>query len=278
VRISVKREPDGVMSGHLHRCLGVGSTVELAGPDGAFGLGDETCRPIALISAGIGATPVLAMLHALAGRHARREVWWIHGARNGREHAFGAEVRTLVGTLRAARSHVRYSRPAPEDVAGRDFDAAGRLTADAVLDLGVPLDAEFRLCGPSAFVAQIAAGLRAAGVDAAAIRSESFGGAPAEAPASPARAAATRAGAPSVVFARSSVETTWEGGHASLLELAEAHAVPAASGCRIGACHSCSATVLRGAVRHDPEPLEAPGPRTALLCCARPEGDLVLDA
>jgi ferredoxin-NADP reductase len=274
LRISVKREPDGLMSRHLHGSLDAGSTVELAGPSGAFVLGTEPCRPIVLISAGIGVTPVLAMLHAVAERQPHRELWWIHGARNGREHSFRGEVRALLGGLEHARSHVRYSRPEPIDIVGRDFDAEGRLTLQVVLDLGVPHDAEFRLCGAPAFVNDLADGLRHAGVRPADIRSESCGGPPA----TPAPTVPRVEAGPSVVFARSSVAASWDGAHATLLDLAEAHAVPASPGCRVGACHGCRATVLDGAVRHDPEPLEPPPPVSALLCCARPEGDVVLDA
>jgi ferredoxin-NADP reductase len=275
LRISVKREPTGLMSGHLHTSLAVGSIVELAGPAGRFTLGSERCRPIALVSAGIGATPVLAMLHELAERHPRREVWWIHGARHGREHAFRAEARALLARLELGRSHTRYSRPQRGDVLGRDFDAEGRVSVEAIRGLGVPDDAEFRICGPDRFVAELTAGLREAGVDPAAIASESFG----EATAPPApRAAPASAEGPAVVFARAGVATTWGGAHASLLELAEAQAVPASSGCRVGACHGCRARVLEGAVVHDPEPLEPPPDGNALLCCAQPQGDVVLDA
>jgi ferredoxin-NADP reductase len=284
LRISVKREADGIMSRHLHATLDPGETIEVAGPSGTFILGDERCRPIILISAGIGATPVLAMLHALAERHHRREVWWVHGARNGREHPFRAEVRALVERLQCARVHVRYSRPDANDRRGRDFDATGRITAETLLELDVPVEAEFRLCGPDRFVADLSDGLRRAGIDAAAITAESFGGAPSGL-AAPARKKSSQAAAearetgagPSVVFARSSVATRWDGAHASLLELAEASAVPTTSGCRIGACHGCRATVLDGAVRHDPEPMDPPPVGSALLCCARPEGDVVLD-
>jgi ferredoxin-NADP reductase len=279
LRISVKREPEGLMSRHLHAALDAGSVVELAGPSGRFTLGTDRSRPIALISAGIGSTPVLAMLHALADGRPEREVWWIHGARHGHEHAFRAEARALLERLPLGRSHVRYSRPRPDDVPGRDFDAAGRISAEAILALGVPPDAEFRLCGPSAFVAELTGGLRAAGVEAAAIASESFGGAPA--PSGPAREPAASGAAPaepSVVFARAGVTAAWQDGHGSLLELAEARAVPVGSGCRIGACHGCRTRILDGAVTHDPEPLEPAPDGSALLCCARPEGDVVLDA
>jgi len=283
LRISVKREPRGVMSEHLHATLDVGSTFELAGPSGTFVLGEHRTRPVVLISAGIGATPVLAMLTALSNQRSQREVWWIHGARNGREHAFRAEVRQHVARLRNGYMHVRYSRPDRRDVLGRDFHAEGRLDTDALFELGIPLDAEFRLCGPNAFVAELGRGLHGAGVDAARIQSESFGWAPARPSAHPAPVAGPApdsgpGSGPSVAFRRSGLTATWEQDCTNILELAEANGVPAASGCRIGACHSCRAQVLDGAVRHDPEPLEPPAAGIALLCCAVPDGDVVLDA
>jgi ferredoxin-NADP reductase len=275
LRISVKREPGGRMSEHLHGELDVGSTIEVAGPSGAFVLGDHRTRPVVLISAGIGATPVLAMLQALAAEGSSREVWWVHGARNGREHAFRAEVRQLLAQLPNGFAHIRYSRP---DARDSDYDAQGRITPDVLRALPLPPDADYRICGPTDFVAALTADL-----DPARVKSESFGGA---APAPP-RAATPRAAtpspattaspaAPTVAFSRSGVSARWEPGQ-SLLELAEAHGVPAASGCRVGACHGCRAPVLEGSVRHDPEPVAAAPPGSALLCCAVPEGDVLLD-
>ena len=279
-RISVKREPGGVVSEHLHSAVAVGDTLELSAPNGRFVLGGAG-GPVVLISAGIGVTPVLAMLEALADARSEREVWWIHGARNGDEHAFRGEARAHVARLARGRSHVRYSRPGARDVLGRDYDAPGRLTGADILALGVPAAADFRLCGPSRFVADLTADLVEHGAARERIHSESFGGAPAVAPATPAGAppSAPAAGdGPAVAFSRSGVTTAWDGAFASLLDLAEARAVPAASGCRVGACHGCRTGVLSGSVRHDPEPLEQPPPGSALLCCAVPDGDVVLDA
>jgi ferredoxin-NADP reductase/DMSO/TMAO reductase YedYZ heme-binding membrane subunit len=276
LRISVKREPGGRMSEHLHAALDIGSTVEVAGPTGAFALPEHRTRPVVLVSAGIGATPLLAMLEELAAAGSRREVWWVHGARNGREHAFRAEVRRLLERLPNAFAHVRYSRPDARDVAGRDYDAHGRVTPDTLRDLPLPADADFRICGPTDFVAALASDL-----DPARVQSESFGTAQPQGGSDP----LTRGGSdprsadgPAVGFARSGVTARWEPGHASLLELAEAHGVPAASGCRVGACQGCRAGVLEGTVRHDPEPLAAAPPGSALLCCAVPEGDVLIDA
>jgi ferredoxin-NADP reductase len=205
------------------------------------------------------------MLHALAAARTKREVWWVHCARNGRDHAFRAEVRALLARLTNGLAHVRYSRPDARDVPGRDYDAPGRLTPEALLALPIPLDAEFRLCGTPPFVEALTAALRDAG--AGHVLSECF------APLSKGTVPCDNA---TVGFARSGVTARWEPGHASLLELAEANGVAAASGCRAGACQSCSAPVLEGTVRH--HAATEPPPGSALLCCAVPEGDVLIDA
>ncbi len=162
-RITVKRERDGAASGYLHTRLAVGDQLDIAAPRGTFIL-DQTHAPVLLISAGIGATPVLAMLQALAEEHSDREIWWLHGARNGREHSFAAEARALLASLPNARTHVYYSRPGPDDLEGRDFDSAGRLTASLLAELEPPRDAEAYLCGPTAVHGRDQRGSGGAGV------------------------------------------------------------------------------------------------------------------
>ena len=164
-RITVKREHDGAASGYLHARLRVGDRLDIAAPRGTFIL-DRTEAPVLLISAGIGATPVLAMLHALAKEHSEREIWWLHGARSSRDHSFAAEARTLLASLPHVHAHVYYSRPGPNDLEGRDFDSAGRLTAPLLAELEPPRDAEAYLCGPAPFMDEISAGLAAIGLDA----------------------------------------------------------------------------------------------------------------
>jgi ferredoxin-NADP reductase len=274
-RISVKRAPRGKVSAHLHAAIAVGDAVELTGPNGSFVLGESSGRAVVLLSAGIGLTPVLAMLEALAEQRSNREVWWIHGARNGDEHAFRDEAQRHLARLRNGRSHVRYSQPHPRDHLWGDYDSTGRLTGEDIIALGVPTDAEFRLCGPTGFVSELTATLVARGAAQDRIHSESFGGAPVTAKALTPPPAGD---GPAVAFSRSGVTTAWNPSFTSLLDLAEANAVPISSGCRIGACHGCRASVVAGAVRHAPEPLEPPPPGSALLCCAVPDGDLVLDA
>ena len=156
-----------------------GTSWRWRGRQGAFTLDETGDAPVVLLSAGVGATPVLAMLQRLAAQRSAREVWWLHSARSGSEHAFREEVRELVARLPNGRIHVRYSRPAARDRLGRDYHAPGRFTAAGVLALGVPAEAVFHLCGPNGFLAELTDGLRAAGVPAERLRSERFGAAPA---------------------------------------------------------------------------------------------------
>ena len=118
------------------------------------------------------------MLHALAKEHSDREIWWLHGARSSRDHSFAAEARTLLASLPNVHAHVYYSRPDPNDLKGRDFDSAGRLTASLLAELEPPRDAEAYLCGPAPFMDEISAGLAAIGLDASRIHTEPFGPAP----------------------------------------------------------------------------------------------------
>src|SRR3954453_3256457 len=139
-RFTVKRERDGIASGYLHTHLAAGDQLDIAAPRGTFILA-RTHAPVLLISAGIGATPVLAMLHALAQEHSDRDIWWLHGTRGGRDHCFATEARRLLASLPNARTHVHYSRPGLDDREGRDFDHAGRLTPSVLVELAPPRDA-----------------------------------------------------------------------------------------------------------------------------------------
>jgi len=239
---------------------------------------------VLLISVGIGATPVLAMLHVLAAKDSERAVWWLHGARSSRDQAFAAEVRSLLASLPNVHVHVCYSRPGPDDHEGRDYDRAGRLSASVLTELDPPHDAQAYLCGPVPFMDEASATLAAMGIDAACIHTEPFGPAPGLTPgiaAAPARAPHPPAGepgtGPTVEFARSDLAIPWSSDYGSLLELAEACDVPVRWSCRTGVCHNCETTLIAGALDYDPDPVEPPADGSALICCSHPREDVVLD-
>ena len=141
----------------------IGDVLDVSAPRGNFTLGPGDA-PAVFLSAGIGATPVIAMLHTLAAEASPREVWWLYGARRGREHPFAQEARTLLKTLAHGHSHIRYSAPDAEDRPGVDFDARGRLDMGVLQELGVPRNAGFCICGPPAFISDLTAGLAAWGI------------------------------------------------------------------------------------------------------------------
>ena len=282
-RITVKREHDGAVSGYLHSRLAIGDQLDIAAPRGTFIL-DQTSAPVLLISAGIGATPVLAMLQALAQERSEREVWCLYGARNGRGHPFAAEARALIASLPNTQGRVYYSRPDQTDLEGRDFDSAGRLSGPLMTELNLPTDAEAYLCGPAAFMDEISASLAALGIDASRIHTEPFGPAPSLTPgiaAVPARTPHPPAGqtgkGPTVQFARSSLAVPWGSDYSSLLELAEACDVPVRWSCRTGVCHTCETTLIAGNVEYSPDPIEPPADGSVLICCSQPGNDIVLD-
>ncbi|WP_329459305.1 MOSC and FAD-binding oxidoreductase domain-containing protein [Streptomyces sp. NBC_01497] len=285
-RISVKRESHGVASTRIHTQVHVDDLLQAAAPRGAFVL-EPGSGPLVLASAGVGATPVLAMLRAVVDHDRQRPVWWLHGARDGADHAFAQEVRQLLDELPHGRLVVCYSRPRPEDRRGTDFTYAGHLDAGTLGPLSLPPDAEAYLCGPVAFMDDLTGALVAGGMRSENVRREVFGAGSALTPGiaaaakrpphQPEGASATATG-PAVTFARSGLTVPWgSGAGATLLELAEACDVPVRWSCRTGVCHTCETSVFSGGVAYDPEPIEPPADATVLICCSRPDGDIVLD-
>jgi ferredoxin-NADP reductase/MOSC domain-containing protein YiiM len=282
-RVSVKEEIHGAVSGYLKNTVRAGDVLDVCAPRGNFVLQRDN-DPVILLSAGVGATPVLAMLHALAAARTTSPVWWLFGARNGDDHPFAAEARGLLSVLPNAKSYVKYSQPRPEDKLGSDFDSPGRLTIADIASLGIPDSAHFYICGPPMFIEDLGSGLRAKGVPAARIHAEVFGSLPPITPgikAAPSRQphqppAATDLG-PKVAFVRSGLTVSWASGYQSLLELAEACDVPAKWACRTGVCHTCETGLISGAVSYPIEPIEPAADGNVLLCISRPERDVALD-
>jgi ferredoxin-NADP reductase/MOSC domain-containing protein YiiM len=282
-RVSVKREPRGTGSQFVHAQVHPGDQLDAAAPRGTFVLQPgET--PVLLISAGVGATPVLAMLYALAASGSARDIWWLHGARSRAEEPFAAESRSLLASLARGHRHVCYSRPGPGDVQGRDYQTPGRLSASVLAALELPRDADAYICGPAAFMAGISAALVDLGIDPRRVRTEIFGTAPPQTPGIAAAAvrpphppAGEPGDGPEVAFARSGLTVRWASRYASLLELAEACDVPVRWSCRIGVCQTCDTDVMSGTVSYAPDPVDDPAEGSALICCSQPRGDLVLD-
>jgi ferredoxin-NADP reductase/MOSC domain-containing protein YiiM len=281
-RISVKQEPHGTASSYLNHHLGPGAVLDVAAPRGDFVLDDGT-GPILLISAGIGVTPVLSMLHQLADRHSERDIWWLYGARGPHEHPFAAEAHALLASLPHTREHVFYSAATPAE-RHRAHAAAGRLTKKALTGLSLPAGASAYVCGPASFMTDMRDALTAIGVDPARIHTELFGALPSINPGltgqtrrPPHQPAGPPGTGPLVTFARSGITAAFGNDRRSVLDLADACDVPTRWSCRTGVCHTCVTPLLSGDITYSPDPLEPPGDGQVLICCARPGTDIVLD-
>lgn len=271
-RISIKREDHGLVSRWLHAHLQPGSVVEAAAPRGDFYLIDDS-NPVILLSAGIGATPVLAMLHALSAASSDREIWWLHTTRNRETQVFAHEVTTLIESLPHARQRVSYT------------ETDGRMDQRTIAALDLPADAAAYLCGPTQFMTDMRDVLVAIGLDPARIRSELFGALPPINPGvvatgdrkPPHPPAGTPGTGPSITFSRSGLTVNWSADYRNILDLAEACDVPTRFSCRSGVCHVCVTGVIAGATKYVQSPLEPPDAGTVLICSAAPASDLVLD-
>jgi ferredoxin-NADP reductase/MOSC domain-containing protein YiiM len=282
LRISVKSELNGIGSSFLCNRAREGDLLDVSAPRGSFTLHPGQ-NPVVLLSAGVGATPVMAMLHALAAEKSQREVWWIYGARNRAEHPFAEESHSLLKQLSRGRAYVVYSKPAASDVAGTDFDASGHIDIALLKKVEVPTASDFYLCGPPSFLKSMLDGLQTWGVPAGRVHTEIFGSLDAITPGmaqvshTPHLPQGTPGSGPPVSFARSGITVAWDPKFASLLELAEACDVPVRWSCRTGVCHTCMTGLIAGSVVYDPEPLEKPAPGNVLVCCSHPSVAVTLD-
>ncbi len=275
LRISVKRE--GRVSGAIH-ALEMGAVIEAQAPRGAFTLDTAETRPAVLLSAGVGITPMVAMLrHALLEgvrtRHTR-PIWFVHSARTKAERAFFTEALSVSARSEALQTFWLLSRPEADAEPGRDHDLTGRLDVEVLKRLLPFDDFDFYLCGPEGFVQALYDGLRDLGIRDARIYAESFGPSAltrrpdGEAPARP-----EATGAAEVSFAASGITAEWTPEKGTLLELAESAGLEPAHQCRSGQCGTCAVKLKAGKVKYLEVPTAPVAEGEVLTCCAVPDAE-----
>ena len=282
-RVSIKQEVHGLGSEFLCNHVKVRDVLEVSAPRGNFTL-RPSGQPVVLLSAGIGSTPLLAMLHELASTVRHREVWWLYGARSSDDHPFRVESQALIRSLPLGHSYLCYSKPSGRDRLGQDYDASGHLGLPVLQQLRVPQDADFYLCGPPGFLTSMTSALRDWGVSSHRVFTEYFGPGQAMQPGisrAPKLAPHQPSGAvgpgPNVSFTRSGLTVAWRPDLLSLLELAEACDIPVKWSCRTGVCHTCECPLIDGPVDYQPDLLEQPAQGNVLICCSKPRADIELD-
>ncbi len=271
-RISVKREAHGTGSRYLHDRVQVGDGIEVGKPAGAFTLTDGD-DPVVLLSAGVGITPMIALLDGLAQAVERgaapRPVWFMHAARNGRNRSFAGYLDGL--RLRHDWLHVftSFSRPDVDDALGETHDGEDRIDIETLKTL-LPFAAHhFYLCGPKGFMCSLYGGLRDTGIDVGHIHHEFFGDGDLG-DAAPQEKALPVPDTASVHFDVSGTERVWTSESGSLLDLAESAGLSPKFNCRKGNCGTCAVRLISGKVAYDIKPAVTPPEGQALICCARP--------
>jgi len=286
-RITVKREPQPedpeIISGsnYFHDMVEAGTRLQVAASRGDFFLDPKEETPVVLLSGGVGMTPMISMLNAIVDSGNKRPVWFIHGTRNGLHHAMGEHMRQIVAEHDNITVHIRYSRPRPEDIQGRDYDSIGHVTVNLLKELLPDNDMDFYLCGPPPFMHSLIKDLWEWDVPEHRIRFEVFGpDALMLEGARPKRRQKKKTVEEEnykIIFSQSQITAQWDPESENLLNFAEEQGVFPDFSCRAGICQTCGYGLLEGQVDYNFDPLAPPYPGQVLLCCTRPKSDLVID-
>jgi ferredoxin-NADP reductase/MOSC domain-containing protein YiiM len=288
-RVTIKREPsteDASLisaSNYFNDQVEPGIKLQVAAPRGDFFLDPQEESPVVMLSGGVGLTPMISMLNAIVESGKKRQVWFVHGTRNGIHHAMCKHMRRVAVDNDNVSLHIRYSRPQPEDLKGRDYDSTGHVTVDFLGELLPDKNMDFYLCGPPPFMKSLLKDLLDCGVPQNRIHFELFGPASMLQEGIRSKRALSRKKPVSgeeafeVVFLQTGTTAKWDPEYENLLDFAEDQGVFPDFSCRSGICHTCMHELLEGEVEYAFEPLDPPYPGQVLLCCARPKSNLVID-
>ncbi|WP_309387570.1 ferric reductase-like transmembrane domain-containing protein [Cerasicoccus frondis] len=288
-RISVKRQnppedqpaaPSGLSSNYLHDSVNEGDVLQVKAPSGKFTLDDARIRRVVFVSAGVGMTPVLAMLkHRLnAGLSEEDEVWFFHGARRREDHFMAEHLDELGAQFPQLKFRTCYSRPADDDVLGKHYHRQGRVSVDYLRDELPDSEFDFYICGPGPMMADVVHGLEEWGVAPERIHFEAFGPSTIKRTKPLPKAPTAKGEEIKVVFAKSKQELIWTGQAENLLEFAETAGLKLPYGCRAGVCGACKQDVIAGEIAYDDQPAADPGKGACLLCQAKPKSSVTIDA
>lgn len=273
-RISVKREEQGLISTFLHDQVNIGDEIYVGEPMGQF-IVQKSAHAIVFISAGVGITPMIAMLEGVINELKEgmtpRPVWFIHGTQNSQTQAFNKQLNELACEYDWLTVHTVFSQPLASDKVGRTHHSEGRISIDLLKAL-LPFDQyNFYLCGPEGFMRAMYTGLANIGVDKNNIFYEFFGEGSIEAVDELAVPVADTA---MVTFAKTNVSTEWTSDDGSLLEFAEEKGLTPAYGCRLGNCGACACQLISGEVSYSKKISRDALPEgEVLICCAKPAKD-----
>ncbi|KST68895.1 2Fe-2S iron-sulfur cluster-binding protein [Mastigocoleus testarum] len=291
-RLSIKREgapknsdlPPGLASSFMHDQVQEGTIIPAKPPAGKFFLDLNKSLPAVLISNGVGITPMMSMAKACKNFNSTRHLWFVHGARNGKFHAFENEIKAIAQQYPNLQVHFRYSRPQPED--NGKYQSVGYVNAELLKQSVAPeiekicgsQDAEYFLCGSPPFLQSLREGLKEWGVPEGKVFFESFGGG-AKTNVTTKDTNVQNSGnerSAEIVFAKSGKTLNWQDSDGSILEFAEANGIDADYSCRQGICLTCMCALNEGEVEYEEPPTGTPDEGSVLICVCKPKSSRVV--
>ncbi|MDI2592901.1 pyridoxamine 5'-phosphate oxidase family protein [Pseudomonas sp. 681] len=290
LRISVKR--DGVVSSHVHEQIRVGDVLQARAPQGHFTVAPHERRPLVLLAAGVGITPLLSMLREVVYQGWRtrhiRPTWLFQSSRTLADQPFRQELdRLLEGAGDTVRIVRLLSQPEADAREGEDFDLTGRIDTALLRNIVEVEDydqLDFVVCGPGSFTQGLYDSLRELDIRDSQIHAETFGPSTLRRRPDPDAVVIEQPPAATtsvpVVFQRSAKEGRWQPDGGSLLELAESRGLRPEFSCRGGSCGTCRTRLISGQVNYPQPPAQVLEEGQVLICCAIPaQGSqpLVLD-
>ena len=284
-RVSIKRvpaprneptAPPGLVSNYFHDFLNENDIVDIKAPSGHFHLSMAKKFPVVLLAGGVGITPLLSMLNAIAEMGSQREVWFFLGVRNKKDHVMKEHLEMVARENENVRLRVFYSAPGETDVLDEDYHVKGRVNVENLKTILPSSNFDYYICAPPPMVKDLRKDLADWGVPKKNIHFEAFGPATVKGcKAEPGKASGVKI---NIQFEKSGKTLVWDSKSESLLDFAELNGISIDSGCRAGNCGTCLTAIKHGKVELVGEPGSEPEAGSCLTCISIPKEDLTLDA
>jgi len=275
LRLTIKREENGIVSKHFHDVLKIGDVVEISNPTGNFYLNSRNSNEVVLLSGGVGITPMLSMLEYIAVNEPTKKVLFLHSSLNKAVQPMLPRLKELTTLHNNFDLSIHHSNPMADEVPKIDYDYEGMISKE-YLELAIPkTKTDIYLCGPTAFMEAMYKHLTDLGIKEENIKYEFFG--EAKKLGSKQTAIEPVINRYKVRFSKAGIETYWKESNLSILELAEEKGLNPHFSCRMGTCSTCESVLLSGDIEYEPEPFMEAEEGKIFICCSKPVSDLIVD-
>jgi len=272
LRLTIKKEENGLASKYFHDELEIGDSVEISNPTGNFHLKPGNSKSIVLISGGVGITPMQSMLEYIAEYEPGKTVFFLHSSLNKAVQPMLVRLRELNAKHGSMYLSIHHSYPQEDEIPGLDYDYDGLISKEYLESVLPKTEADIFLCGPTSFMEAMYKHLTDLGIKEETINYEFFG----EGKKLGVKPSTGTPATPGykVKFTKSGIEADWTDSNLSILELAEEKGLAPSYSCRMGTCSTCESTLVSGEIEYEPEPFMESEPGKIFICCSKPVSNI----